>query len=499
MASSKRQWLKTGVFISLGIALLLWVSPQPAAAQDGIQVSENSVLLNFPDTIEFYLSAGSEAAIENITLTYGTNARSCQSSGSRQKMQFDAAEEVEVDWEWELKRSGAIPPGAKIWWEWNLTDSEGNSHATERQEMVISDDRHQWRSLGRDGVIVNWFSGSGAFGEETLVLALESLDRLSEQIGVDPSEEIQFWLYPTAEEVREAIVVSSEWAGAVAFTDYNIMIVSLAPGEEQWAADVIPHELTHVVIGMASFNCRGGYLPVWLNEGLAVYGEGAADASALSGLEDALQEELLPSLVSLADGFSAYGGGARQAYDQSGEAVRYLIDQFGPEQMNAFLAAISSGLTIDPALEEVYGFDTGGLDARWRLSLGYAATPTSAAANAQAAATPTLVPTIGLVAPPVMATPTAVPTATPAPATATARPDPTATDIPPTATAAEVVAVITQSPAEHEEAAGAEAAGAATAGAEEPAENGSSGTLLWILVIGAVVLAAAIILIRVFR
>jgi hypothetical protein len=496
MTSSTRQWQKSGIFISLVLALLLWVSSQPAAAQNGILVSEDSVLLNFPNTIEFNLSASSGATIDNITLTYGTNARSCQSSGSRQNMQFDAAEEVEVDWEWELKRSGAIPPGARIWWEWKLTDSEGNSHTTERQEMVISDDRHDWRSSSRDGVTVNWFRGSSAFGEETLALSLESLDRLSEQIGVDPSEEIQFWLYPTAEEVREAIVISSEWAGAVAFTDYNIMIVSLAPGEEQWAADVIPHELTHVVVGMASFNCQGGYLPVWLNEGLSVYGEGTADPSALSGLENALQEERLPSLVSLADGFSAYGGSARQAYDQSGEAVRYLIDQFGPEQMDAFLAAIRSGLTINPALEEVYGFDTGGLDARWRLSLGYVATPTSAAASAQAAATPTLVPTIGLVAPPVMATPTTAPTTTPAPATATAtaRPDPTATDIPSTATVAEVVAVITQTPADQKE-----AAVAAIAGPEGPAENGSSGLLLWIVVIGVVVLAAAIILIRVFR
>jgi len=328
MTSSKQQWQKSVIFISLVLALLLWVSSQSAAAQNGILVIEDSVLLDFPDTIEFYLSAGSEAgsgaAIENITLTYGSNARSCQSSGSRQNMQFDAAEEVDVDWEWELKRSGAVPPGARIWWEWKLTDSEGNSHTTERQEMVISDDRHDWRSSSRDGVTVNWFRGSSAFGEETLTLALESLDRLSEQIGVDPSEEIQFWLYPTAEEVREAIVISSEWAGAVAFTDYNIMIVSLAPGEEQWAADVIPHELTHVVVGMASFNCQGGYLPVWLNEGLSVYGEGTADPSALSGLENALQEERLPSLVSLADGFSAYGGSARQAYDQSGEAVRYV-------------------------------------------------------------------------------------------------------------------------------------------------------------------------------
>ncbi|MEZ4643862.1 MAG: hypothetical protein R3E31_14210 [Chloroflexota bacterium] len=35
-------------------------------------------------------------------------------------MTFDADTAVSLDWEWELKRSGALPPGVQVWWQWEL-------------------------------------------------------------------------------------------------------------------------------------------------------------------------------------------------------------------------------------------------------------------------------------------------------------------------------------------------------------------------------------------
>lgn len=77
MTLSYRRRQKSGIPISLGLVLLLLVTAQPAAFQGGIPVREDSVLLNFPDKIEFHLSAIREAVIEKIPLTYRTNARSC--------------------------------------------------------------------------------------------------------------------------------------------------------------------------------------------------------------------------------------------------------------------------------------------------------------------------------------------------------------------------------------------------------------------------------------
>ncbi len=427
----------SGLFVVLAFCLI-----QPATAQNSIKVVENQVALNFPETVEFGLAANSSTTIEKVTLYYGTNARGCQSGGARQSIQFDPDEEVAVHWEWDLKRSGSLPPGAQVWWEWIINDTDGNELITERQELLIVDNRHQWRSRSRENVTVHWFEGDDVFGEKTLADSIAYLKQLSAQIGVPILEDIQLWIYPTATEVRDAMALSHDWAGAVAFSDYNIMLVSLAPGEDKWAAEVLPHELTHLIVGLASSNCRGGHVPIWLNEGLATYAEGEANPKSLDDLEEALQEERLPPLQSLADGFSAYSGAAGLAYTQSGAIVHYLVESFGSEKMNELMMAIQEGLTIDQALEQVYGFDTNVLDARWRLAQGHAPTPTSAAASAQAAATPTYVPTIVLGG--VLTNPTA--TETPAPPTETLAPaSPTSTKIPdvPTETAtAEVIAAV---------------------------------------------------------
>jgi hypothetical protein len=435
-------WKLLYILFGLNLALIGRLDGE-AVAQGEIQILDSRVDIQFPDEVTFKLNARAPAAVESVFLTYGTNARSCQSGGSRQKVDFEPGSDVKAEWVWELKRSGSVPPGSRIWWIWTIEDADGNRFATERQELLVTDDRFSWRSLERDGLTVNWFSGDRAFAEQTLAAASDELARISAEIGVETSEPVQLWIYPTADDVREALVISADWTGAVAFPDYQIMIISLAPGQSEWAADVIPHELTHLVVGMITHNCRGGYLPVWLGEGLAVYSEEAIDEAAVERLETALQEQRLQPLRSLADGFSAYGSGAGMAYAQSGAVVRYLLGQYGPEQMDVLLSAVRDGLTIDRALEQVFGFDTDGLDAHWREAQGYAATPTSAAAASAANATPTAVPTLALVSPPVVSTPTAT-TASP---TSTRQPSPTATETvitsepSPTATSAAVAEI----------------------------------------------------------
>ncbi|MEZ4643864.1 MAG: peptidase MA family metallohydrolase [Chloroflexota bacterium] len=199
----------------------------------------------------------------------------------------------------------------------------------------------------------------------------------------------------------------------VAFPDYGITVIGVAPGQEDWAARIIPHELSHLVVGMRTFNCRGVRLPTWLDEGLSRYSENNIDPNEIAQVEAALMDGRLPPLRSLASGFSAYGSSASLSYTQSYQAVQYLIETYGPEQMTELLVTMQAGSRIDVALLQVYGFDTAGVDASWRETTGYAATPTSEADSLAAQATPTMVPTLALAAPVVPATATATPTGTP--------------------------------------------------------------------------------------
>ena len=50
--------------------------------------------------------------------------------------------------------------------------------------------------------------------------------------------------------------------------------------------------------------------------------------------------------------------------------VRYLRLSFGWDRMRQLLAVFKEGSTSDDALEQVYGFDSDGLDERWREYVG---------------------------------------------------------------------------------------------------------------------------------
>ena len=113
------------------------------------------------------------------------------------------------------------------------------------------------------------------------------------------------------------------------------------------------------------FNPYGG-LPSWLDEGLAMYVEGALDSGFAAFLEKAIADDKLISVRSLSSPFSAYAGESYLAYAQSRSLVEFLIRQHGRSKMLELLDAFRQGTSYDGALVKVYGFDRDGLNTLWR-------------------------------------------------------------------------------------------------------------------------------------
>ncbi|MCA9876052.1 MAG: hypothetical protein KC441_20405 [Anaerolineales bacterium] len=471
---------------ALLFCVLVWVTAVPLTTQaqsTPITISQNEIEPSFPETIRFRARVEAETAVERVTLRYGTNGRSCQSSGSLQNITFEKGETVEAEWEWELRRSGAIPPGAMVWWQWEVEDADGHTLISDRQEYVVVDSAHTWQTLAAEGLTVSWYRGDETFGQAMLDQSQRSLAYLQDDLGLPQPEMVQLWFYDSASAVRDALVNVPEWTGGVAFPEYGITVLGVAPGEETWAGEIIPHELTHLLEGILTFNCRGVRLPTWLSEGLARHAEGEASAAEVDRLLMALAAGSLPPLKSLASGFSAYSDGAGLAYTQSGQVVAYLVNRDGPEKMTALLQLMQSGENVDAALTAVYGLDTVGLDADWRTSLGYAPTPTSAADAAASALTATPVPTIALGGIPQAATavPGPAPSQTPAP-TSTAVPSPTNTPVSSSSPQAIVAAqTFTNTPVPTP----------AVVSSTDP----SSGSIVWFWSLGGLLAAAALIFI----
>lgn len=393
--------------------LLFRLLVSPAQAQPSIDVAINKAALDYPKEIQFKLSAHSPSPIDTVYLLYGTDVRSCSTQAGRQGIEITPGGFQSIEWVWDLiNHSEIIPPGASVWWQWEIHNQAGESLLTEKQTLAIEDPDYEWKTLQRGNLSVDWIKGDNQFGKFLIDTAERSLERLARKAGVRPEKKIRLIIYPDGETFHKSVPNLPDWAGGVAFAEYGSVVIIIPAGSTTWGSQVIPHELAHLVTDEQTYNCMGVSKPTWLAEGLSVFAEGPQSHRDVNRLKQAIQEGKAPSLRSLSAGFIGDDTLAALNYILSGYAVNYMIETYGAEKLGALLAELRSGQTIDRGLQQVYGFDTDGLDREWRLALGYPP-PTAEAGTVAAALASTAIPTLALWTPPV------------APPTATSAPSPT--------------------------------------------------------------------------
>jgi len=353
-------------------ALFLLFSPSAVAAVDGIVVIDMDVDINFPNQAVFTIEAESYVDIVDVRLYYQVDRMNYVEVVSEGWADFTPASMVEANWVWDMRNAG-LPPGAEVIYWWMIEDADGNRFETSPDIMNFDDDRYLWQSLTSTApqgseMSLFWYEGSDSFARELMDTCEEGLARLTQDIGTYPERPINIYIYASDNDLKGAMIFPQEWTGGVAFTAFSTIAIGITPGELDWGKRALVHELTHLVVHQATFSPYG-QLPLWLDEGLAMYNEGELDPVLRSYLEEAILEDELISVRSLCSPFSAYSEKASLSYAQSYSIVEYLLDNYGQDSMLDLLAILKEGSTYDEALTEVYDFDIDGLDARWRATL----------------------------------------------------------------------------------------------------------------------------------
>jgi len=369
----------------VALILVLFAGPSLVAAQDGITVTANNVEVDFPGQAVFTVQAESPAEIVDVRLDYRVDKMNYADVISEGLADFVPGEEVDASWTWDM-RNASLPPGAEVTYWWRIKDAAGNELETAAEVMQFDDDRYTWHSLTATvpqvgELTMYWYQGTDSFAQELMDACEEGLATLTQDIGAYPEGAIKIYVYASSSDLQGAMISSNAWSGGVAFMDFGIIAIGIAPSQLDWGKGALVHELTHLVVREATFGPYG-QLPIWLDEGLAMYNECVVDPSLIASLEETVAASDLISVRTLCSPFSAYSDKAYLSYAESYSIVKYLLDNYGQEKMLALLSAVKEGSTYDEAFSQVYGFDIDGLDASWRAALAAEAIEPEALAGA---------------------------------------------------------------------------------------------------------------------
>ncbi|MFB0546850.1 MAG: peptidase MA family metallohydrolase [Anaerolineae bacterium] len=362
----------------MGLALGSLLSlTTPTLAQEEITVLSRAHGQAFAESITFRLTVESSSEINEIILFYKIVR---EAAINRAYPEFEPGRRVEAEWTWELK-PGDIPLGSEIRYYWKVKDAAGGELKTEPIVLTYEDNRFDWQSISEGEITLHWYDEEQAFAQYLLDVALEALALLKQDVGVELEEPVKIFVYQTKTEMSQAIPSRSERFDEMIITlgmvvaDDTMLLLGTAPGVEE----TIAHELSHVVVGLATKNPLGD-IPRWLDEGLAMYTEGELPPGNAAALERAIHLNELISVRSL----SAYTGQAEQVdlfYGEVYSLIDFMLKEYGKEKMAKLLAVFKEGAHQEDALQEVYGFGLDELDAQWRAYIG--APPRRGAATAE--------------------------------------------------------------------------------------------------------------------
>lgn len=342
--------------------------PESPAVETSLRIESNSATIAFPDKITFSLKGSSPVAVKTISLEYGTDERSLTDKTTRTEVEFNEAKEVLVSWDWQMKKTGSIPPGATVWWRWVLTDIDGKTNTVPSESIVYTDTRFSWQVKKQADMDIYWHGQNEALVNELANEVQARLYRIQLNVTIPPERKPKVFVYTNTEELQGAVLFEQQWTGAMAFPEHNIVLTVVNDSNLEWAKRALPHEITHLTVGEAVFGPFGD-IPGWLDEGLAQYSEGPMADDLKQVLDKAILDNKLISIQSLSSSFPTELSGAYLAYAESNSVVRYMIDTYGWEKMRLLISIFKEGSTYDKALQTVYSFDIDGLDTEWKASL----------------------------------------------------------------------------------------------------------------------------------
>lgn len=351
--------------------LVFLLSVAAAKPPPEIHIIDSEAYVDFPAEITFAIEAESDEEIQTVELEFGLTGRDCTPDVNVMAPEdFVPTGHVDTDWTWNVASAGNLPPGMRIWWNWRLVDASGNEIRTQKEWITWIDDIHAWKTFQSENIFLYWYRGTEEYNQQFIKAAEDARERLRNDIGTWPTLDIHIYIYGSNRDMKDALVGEPDWIGGLSFgQNQRTIIIGIDPGNEVWGKATISHELAHTAVDSIMGGCWAT-LPLWLNEGIAMYAEGEQEAIYGLTLQDAIYYDSLFSLRSICYEYRSIEGDPTLTYAESYSVVKFMIDEYGHTKIRQLLDRLGEGYSYDNALIAALGFDMDGLEEAWRKAIG---------------------------------------------------------------------------------------------------------------------------------
>jgi hypothetical protein len=278
-----------------------------------------------------------------------------------------------------------LPPMKQVSYFWTLSDSAGNQLQTDPVEWTYKDTRFPFKTASNGNLTLYYYAGSDANAQRVLGIGRAALDKAAALDGTSFDFPVKLVAYANQADVGPALEHSSKGSDPFVLgqsdpPDIVVLDIGNLTGSDN--DDTVRHELTHIVNAHATASGGSGFaqMPIWLDEGLAVFSQQSPGGFDVT-VQEAIRRDTVVPLTSLSE--SLRGSNAGLFYGEAWSVVHFLVSTYGPGKMAQILAEFKSGTGDDAAFTKAYGMDRTGIYNAWRKSVGLqqvaAPQPTSAA------------------------------------------------------------------------------------------------------------------------
>ena len=362
--------LTAAILALLAVAAITMVGQSAQAQTSPVRFLHGGLESNFPEDIRFYASFESDIDIIDVRVRFTTGPLTTE-----QYDYLDLTERTEplVDGEliWRVNTSARyMPPGTTIDFVFEALDEKGNAHTSEPYSQIMLDARYEWEFVSRGPIHVYYHGPVQVRAERLAEAAKESMDLMGPITGSEIETPIIVTLYNNNAEMigavsaRSATISRELITEGQAFFDHSVVLVLSGSRD----IGTLTHELTHILVGRAAGG-SSALVPLWLNEGLAEYGNLDKGLSYVYYLDWAIDTGRLIPFTRLQT-FPGEPNMVIVSYGQSRNFVEYLIETYGPDKIAETIASIAEGRSGDIAIRNVYGKTVQQLDNDWRATIG---------------------------------------------------------------------------------------------------------------------------------